>query len=96
MAAHDHDRVRARHSLALVHPQATRLPSGTQAWLARRQLDSYHHARLAGLAGIVMRTLLLVSAHRTALVERDADLVLKPPRTLMASWSSRKSTLSSR
>ena len=32
-----------------------------------------------GLAAIVMRTLLLASANRTALVERDADLVLKPP-----------------
>ena len=32
-----------------------------------------------GLAAIVMRTLLLASAQRTALVERDADLVLKPP-----------------
>jgi predicted acylesterase/phospholipase RssA/CRP-like cAMP-binding protein len=46
LAAHDHDRVRARRSLVLVHPQSTRLPSGTQAWLARRQLDSYHHVRL--------------------------------------------------
>jgi predicted acylesterase/phospholipase RssA len=32
-----------------------------------------------GLAAIVMRTLLLASAQRTALAERDADLVLKPP-----------------
>ncbi len=47
LAAHDHDRVRARRSLVLVHPEATRLPSGTQAWLSRRQLDSYHHVRLA-------------------------------------------------
>ena len=46
LAAYDHDRVRARHSLVLVHPEATRLPSGTQAWLSRRQLDSYHHVRL--------------------------------------------------
>ncbi len=46
LAAHDHDRVRARRSLVLVHPPATRLPSGTQAWLSHRQLDSYHHVRL--------------------------------------------------
>ncbi|MFH0341263.1 MAG: cyclic nucleotide-binding domain-containing protein [Chromatiales bacterium] len=59
LAAHDHDRVRARRSLVLVHPEVTRLPSGTQAWLSRRQIDSYHHVRLgdpvdlARLAGIL-------------------------------------------
>ncbi|MGH8650975.1 MAG: patatin-like phospholipase family protein, partial [Gammaproteobacteria bacterium] len=52
LAAHDHDRVRARHSLVLVHPQATRLPSGTKAWLSRRQLDSYHHVRLGDPADL--------------------------------------------
>ncbi|MGH8577422.1 MAG: cyclic nucleotide-binding and patatin-like phospholipase domain-containing protein, partial [Gammaproteobacteria bacterium] len=52
LAAHDHDRVRARRSLVLVHPQATRLPSGTQAWLSRRQLDSYHHVRLGNPADL--------------------------------------------
>jgi len=52
LAAHDHDRVRARRSLVLVHPQATRLPSGTQAWLSRRQLDSHHHVRLGNPADL--------------------------------------------
>jgi hypothetical protein len=33
LAAQEHDRVRARHSLVLGHLQGTRLPSGTQAWL---------------------------------------------------------------
>lgn len=45
-------RVRARRSLVLVHPQATRLPSGTQVWLSRRQLDSYHHVRLGNPADL--------------------------------------------
>ncbi len=49
LAAHDHDRVRARHSRVLDHPQETRLPRGTQAWLSTRQLDSYHHVRMGDL-----------------------------------------------
>jgi NTE family protein/lysophospholipid hydrolase len=53
LAAHAHDRVRARHALVLVHPRSTRLPSGTQAWLSRRQLDSYHHVRLGDPADLV-------------------------------------------
>ena len=65
MAAHDHDRVRARHSLVLVHPQATRLPSGTQAWLPR-QLDSYHHVRL-GDPGNLARVASILSGRAVGL-----------------------------
>ena len=49
-----------------------------------------------GLAAIVMRTLLLASANRTALVERDADLVLKPPLNAYGLLEFKKSTPSSR
>ena len=66
LAAHDHDRVRARHSLVLVHPQATRLPSGTQAWLSRRQLDSYHHVRV-GDAGDLARAARILSGRGVGL-----------------------------
>ncbi|MGH7417164.1 MAG: patatin-like phospholipase family protein, partial [Candidatus Rokuibacteriota bacterium] len=66
LAAHDHDRVRARHSLVLVHPQETRLPSGTQAWLSRRQLDSYHHVRV-GDAGDLARVARILSGRGVGL-----------------------------
>ncbi|MGH8571531.1 MAG: cyclic nucleotide-binding domain-containing protein, partial [Gammaproteobacteria bacterium] len=66
LAAHDHDRVRARHSLVLVHPQETRLPSATQAWLSRRQLDSYHHVRV-GDAGDLARVARILSGRGVGL-----------------------------
>ncbi len=66
LAAHDHDRVRARHSLVLVHPRETRLPNGTQAWLSRRQLDSYHHVRV-GDAGDLARVARILSGRGVGL-----------------------------
>lgn len=35
----------ARRVLALLHPETTRLPSGTRHWLAPRAVDSHHHLR---------------------------------------------------
>ena len=36
----------ARRSLVLLHPDGSRLPSGTSAWLAARRLDAHYHVRL--------------------------------------------------
>jgi NTE family protein len=41
-----------RVDLALIHPQATRQPSGTQRWLATRRVDSHHHLRAGSLPDI--------------------------------------------
>jgi len=35
----------ARRTLVLVHPETTRLPSGTRFWLEPRRLDGHHHLR---------------------------------------------------
>ena len=37
--------IEARRQLVLLHPPATALPSGTQAWLACRSLEGHHHLR---------------------------------------------------
>jgi predicted acylesterase/phospholipase RssA len=66
LAAHDHDRLRARRSLVLVHPKETRLPSGTQAWLSCRQLDGYYHVR-AGDPGDLARVARILSGRGVGL-----------------------------
>ncbi|MGH8705918.1 MAG: cyclic nucleotide-binding domain-containing protein [Burkholderiales bacterium] len=35
----------ARRILVMLHPETTKLPSGTRFWLAPRKLDSHHHLR---------------------------------------------------
>ncbi|HEX7478163.1 MAG TPA: cyclic nucleotide-binding and patatin-like phospholipase domain-containing protein [Polyangiales bacterium] len=37
--------LRVRLDLALLHPESTRQPTGTQAWLSPRKVDSHHHVR---------------------------------------------------
>lgn len=56
-----------RSVLVLVHPWATDLPSGTQAWLDRTRVRNHHHVRSGdqGDASRVARTLL---GHKVVLV----------------------------
>jgi len=37
---------RPRIELVLLHPRETDMPTGTEAWLRQRRLDSFHHIRL--------------------------------------------------
>ena len=39
---------RAKQSLVLLHPDGSRLPSGTGRWLALRDVDAHYHVRLDG------------------------------------------------
>ena len=39
-------RFKPRIELVLLHPADTEQPSGTQAWLAPRELDAFHHIRM--------------------------------------------------
>lgn len=39
------DLISARRTLVLLHPDDTRLPSGTRLWLAPRKLEGHHHLR---------------------------------------------------
>ena len=42
----DRGRTAPRRELVLLHPPDTSRPSGTQAWLAHRQIDFHHHVRI--------------------------------------------------